>query len=224
MLVDQKNLTRKQRQAQHKNSPNMRKLKFTLVKIIVVVSISLGFSACQPLIYDFTVTPFTAGAQDSIFIKYKVRGDATLVLHDDVLSGADSAKHLKEFTLVVRNHGKEISRKIQVVIINKGASDRIVFTTALHGNSIVAKGVKDTLRWGKEFVVNTVTNTSGRALDIRHAGKSLQLKNKQSPSAALAGSPVNGDWEFVSVLTAAEQADHSLLPDRLGITITVTHR
>jgi len=175
------------------------------------------------VIYKFNVEPLTIGLGDSIRTNWQVRGEATLLIHDRRIPDADTNVRLRELTLVVQKNGKEVSQKVQVTVLPNGATDRIVFRTALHGDTLVAAGYNNALRWGDAFVIRTTKNTSGRQLEIRHAGKVLHCDDGNPPDTTFSSTPVKGEWEFRSLLSPAEKSNHQLAPERLAIQITVQH-
>ncbi|MVM35464.1 hypothetical protein GO755_35915 [Spirosoma sp. HMF4905] len=189
---------------------------------MVALSIS-QLQSCKPRIYSFTANPRTIGPNDSIQVNWKTRGMATLLIHDRPMPGPDTTSRLRELTLVVQKNGHEISKMIQVAVLPNGITDKIVFKTVLHGDTLIAAGVNNPLRWGDAFDIRTVQEGSGRSLTVLHAGHILHLEPSSEPNKALLGTPVKGNWEFRSLLTPAEKADHRLAPDRLSILITVQH-
>jgi hypothetical protein len=154
-----------------------------LFSVTVILLGSLLLVACRPVIYRFTVSPLTIGSDDSIRTDWQVRGEAILLIHDRKLTGADSNARLRELTLVVRKNGREISRKIQVAVLPNGITERIVFRTVLQGDTLVAEGTNNALRWGDDFVIRIVTDATDRPLDIRHNGITRHLEQGSPPAA-----------------------------------------
>jgi hypothetical protein len=63
-----------------------------------------------------------------------------------------------------------------------------------------------------------------RTIRVAHENKSTTLVPGAHNDTTLEGTTVKGYWEFRSLLTAEEKANHSLAPDRLSIQITVKHK
>jgi hypothetical protein len=180
----------------------------------------LLFGGCKPQIYEFTVTPLVIGPRDSIKVSWKAKGTASLMINDRLM-GKDTTYRI--ITLVVKRNGRELPRHGQVQVLNEGGKDIISFRTRFSGNTLVAAGTKDTARWGARFNVGTVSNASGRSLDVSHEGRTLHLGSGTDPSEAFSGTSVKGPWELRSSLTATERADSTKLPHSLSILITVKH-
>lgn len=180
--------------------------------------------SCQPKIYEFQATPLTVGANDSILLNWKVKGEPKLIVHDQKLTGADSGVVLREFTLVVQKKDKEIARKIQVRILPDEVKTLIVFKTKLNGDTLVAAGINSIERWGDAFVIKNISSISDRPIRVAHENRSTTLLPGGPHDTILEGTPVKGHWEFRSLLNANERANHSLAPDRLSIQITVKHK
>lgn len=174
---------------------------------------------CGPQIYAFRVDPRVIGLDDSIYVTWKVRGKPTLSIHDKHL-GADTTYRM--VTLTASSHGKEVYRDSIVTVFNTGDLNRIVFSTTLRGDTLVAKGIKNVSRWGDLFVVGSVSNPSARVLVVIHAGKSAA--NLQKVNDTFSGTPVSGIWEIRSLLTPAEKANLKLAPSNLSIQITLKHK
>jgi hypothetical protein len=187
-----------------------------------LVSVILLFlcGGCKPQIYEFTVRPLVIGPTDSIKVSWKAKGNASIMINDRFI-GKDTTYRV--ITLVVKRNGSESARHQEVQVLNKGGEDVISFRTKFSGNNLVASGIKSTLRWGNGFKVETVSNASGRSLDISHEGRTLHLEKGANASVVFAGTAVKGPWELRSAITAAERADSTNLPHSLSISITVKH-
>jgi hypothetical protein len=204
-------------------SLSLRKWR-TKTKVWLIIVSAAMFWSCQPKIYDFQAIPLTVGANDSIVLNWKVKGDPKLIVHDQKLTGADSGIVLREFTLVVQKKDKEIARKIQVRILPDEAKTRIVFKTKLNGDTLVAAGINNIERWGDAFVIKNISSALERTIRVAHENKVTTLVPGAHNDTRLEGTTVKGYWEFRSLLTADERANHSLAPDRLSIQITVKHK
>ncbi|MDB5060933.1 MAG: hypothetical protein JWP67_776 [Mucilaginibacter sp.] len=204
-------------------SLSLRKWRIQTRACLIIVLAAMLLS-CQPKIYEFQAIPLTIGANDSILLNWKVKGEPKLIVHDQKLTGADSGVVLREFTLVVQKKDKEIARKIQVRILPDEVKTQIVFKTKLNGDTLVAAGINSIERWGDAFVIKNISSTSERLIRVAHENRSTTLLPGARNDTALEGTTVKGHWEFRSLLTANEKANHSLAPDRLSIQITVKHK
>src|ERR1700690_519935 len=148
---------------------------------ILFLFISVLFYSCKPSIRSFTVKPLTITSLDSVEATWDVSGAPTLLIHENTMvpdsaRGIVIAKYL-ELTLVVRKGGKEAKRMIQVTMLPSESSNEIVFSNVLsaNGDTLIAKGEKNKLRWGDEFQIVSVASNSKRLLYVRHSGKNAVL-------------------------------------------------
>jgi hypothetical protein len=186
--------------------------------------------SCKPVINSFKVTTHDTTQvrrmtiDDTLKVNWDVKGKPTLLIHEAELP--DSGGKIIEMKLVVEKGGKEANRVVQVEVLPNNSSTTITFLTKLspNGDTLIAEDVKNPGVWGDRFEVFTVSNVSGRPLLVSHAGRNASLDVAGTPSNAFSGTPIEGKWIFRSVLTAAEKADHSSLPDRLTINTTITHK
>src|ERR1700750_305870 len=65
----------------------------------------LLLEGCHPHIYKFKVDPKTIGMNDPVMVSWKVKGAATLLIHDLSYPGSGTAK-LSALTLLITRHGK----------------------------------------------------------------------------------------------------------------------
>jgi hypothetical protein len=65
----------------------------------------LFLSSCGPKVYQFAVSPPTAGPDDSIKVRWHVKGTATLLIHDLNYPGSNDGP-LAAVTLIVTRHGR----------------------------------------------------------------------------------------------------------------------
>jgi hypothetical protein len=161
-------------------------------------------------------------ADDTLKINWDVKGTPTLLVHEAQLP--DSAGKILEMKLVVEKGGKEVNKVVQVEVLPKNSTTSIAFSTELRGDTLVAEDDKNPGVWGDRFEILSVSNASNRPLTVTHSNRTASLDKAGSPSNAFAGTPVEGRWSFKSMLTAAEKADHSLLPERLQINTIITYK
>jgi len=161
-------------------------------------------------------------ADDTLKVNWDVKGNPTLLVHETELP--DSAGKVLEMKLVVEKGGKEVNRVVQVEVVPKNSTTSITFGTELRGDTLIAEDDKNPGVWGDRFEILSVSNASNRPLTVTHAGRTASLDETGTPSNAFAGTPVEGRWSFKSLLTAAEKANHALLPERLQINTTITYK
>jgi hypothetical protein len=193
------------------------------INYFLFIFISIYVYSCGPQINSFTVEPLTISSKDSVKIKWDVSGEATLLFHEKI-NPDDSITIFREFTLVVQKGGKEVKRFIQVTVIPDESTTEIIFTTSLRGDTLVAEGEKNIARWGNLFQVLNVSSSSGRNLTVKHSGKTAELDKDGSQSNVLEGTPVEGHWEFRSLLTGSEKADLSSAPEFLSIKAIIQYK
>lgn len=72
----------------------------------------LTFTACNPKIYSFAVSPRSTGQNDPVSVKWKAKGNAFLLIHDINYPGSGTGK-LHDLTLLVTLHGKESAHNLR---------------------------------------------------------------------------------------------------------------
>jgi hypothetical protein len=196
----------------------MRKFRILVFILPVVLLFSYG---CKPVIYEFHVTPRVIGPDDSVRVTWKVSGSPTLSVQDQHI-GTDTI--YRKVTLTVRKAGKKTYRDSVVTVFYDGTINQVGFQTVLHSDTLIAAGMKNTARWGNDFVVSTVDNPYHRKISIIHSGKSVYLNALSKGETTLNGTPVSGNWEIRTLLTPAEKADPHIDPLKLSILITIKHK
>jgi hypothetical protein len=197
-------------------------------KFFFFVSIVFCLGSCKPVIKSFKVTTHDTTqvrrmtADDTLLVNWNVKGKPALLVHET--ESIDSGTRILEMKLVVEKGGKEINRVVQVEVLPKTSTTSITFATELRGDTLVAEDDKNPGVWGDRFEISSVSNASNRLLTVTHASRTASLDKTGTPSNAFAGTPVEGRWVFKSLLTPAEKADHSLLPERLQINSTITYK
>lgn len=181
----------------------------------------LIFCSCAPKI-NFTALPATITKGDSVLLNWKISGKPTLLFDQRKIAHApgDSLEIL-EFTLSVQKGKKVKYIKRQISVLPKESTDRVVLmTNNLHGDTLIASGIKDTLIWAG-FEIISVSSLSARPVIILHANIKFELKNPEIPSNVWEGTPYAGDWKIMSLLTEAEKENHSLIPGQLEIKVLI---
>ncbi len=183
-----------------------------------------GSAALPDLTLLFTragvTTPIVLHANSGIQLPFSSRDSLTILKQHD----SYSADILRYVALVAALRGKETDSVIQIEVRVDSATSQIAFAPIIVGDSLIAAGINDTIRWGSVFSILTVAAGSTRSLTVTHAGISRVLDPTQQSDTAFRGSPIGGAWAITSPLTADEKDDHSLIPRFLRITITIKHR
>jgi hypothetical protein len=212
----------------------MRKYKvsISLVYLISILFSSIVFCSCssEPAINSFRVTLNDTAevrrmtADDTLRVHWDVKGTPALLINETELP--DSAGRVLQLKLVVQNGGREANRIAQVEILPKSSATTITFATKLsaNGDTLIAEGNKNPGGWGNRFEILSVSNASDRALMVWHSGQVASLNKEGSASDAFAGSPVEGRWVFKSLLTPSEKRDHSALPERLQVNVSINYK
>jgi hypothetical protein len=169
---------------------------------------------------DGVTTPIVLRPNSGIQLALPARDSLTIQKQPD----ANAADILRYIALVATLRGKETDSVVQVEVRVDSATDQIAFTPSLVGDSLVASGINDTVRWGGVFSLLTVAAGSARSLTVSHGGVTEVLTPGQQPDTAFRGSPIAGAWSINSALTQDEKDDHSVIPRFLRITITIKHR
>ena len=199
------------------------KLCFILLLLII------GYSSCNPAIHTFKVEPLTTTSRDSVKINWKVSGKPTLLFHevdqkeDNPLKNGDVTAKYLEFILSVVKGKNEAHRMVQVAIVPDTSYTEIVFPTVLHGDTLIAAGNKNILRWGNSFKVLSLASQGNRDLLITHSDKTIKV-GSGSTTYAFEGTPLEGFWEFRSLLTIKEKEDMSTAPDRFRVKLVIKYK
>lgn len=167
-----------------------------------------------------TATPIILQTDSGIQLALPARDSLTIQKKPD----SNAADILRYIALVATLRGKEIDSVVQVEVRMDSATDHIAFAPVLVGDSLVAAGINDTVRWGSVFSILTIAAGSNRSLTVTHAGITRVLDPAERPDTAFRESPIQGEWSINSPLTPDEKDDHSLIPRFLRITITIKHR
>jgi hypothetical protein len=177
--------------------------------------------SCKPRIYSFRATPATSSGKDSIRLDWDVRGKPSVLFsRRSIAQPPNDSVQVLEFKLIVTKGKTDSFRTIQVPVFTDLARDRVVFPVdTLIRDTAVARGIKDTVRW-KGYGISQVRGMAGRQLVITHQGV-VDLLTDTIPSAAWSGKPYPGYWEIKAGLTDPEKKNHSIIPERLTLTITV---
>ena len=201
----------------------------------LVVS-SLFALACAPKVYSFAISPPNVCGDEFARVTWQARGESILSARvedprfdgpaeDDDADEADpTAPDRVVFLLVARGHGPDDQRHAELRRFPFQYRRIVEFPSTLEGNTLAACGRIDPTEWDSHFTISELASASDRALSAQHAGASVALEGNGSYSKALAGSPLAGDWKFVSELSPTEVADRSKLPTSLQISVTVVCR
>ena len=189
--------------------------------IITFVLFAWLLASCKPRIYSFRAAPATSTGRDSIRLDWEVRGKASVLFSRRVIAQPpNDSISILEFKLIVTKGNIDSFRTIQVPVVSDLGRDRVVFSVdTLVGDTAVARGIKDTVRW-KGYGIARVAGMAGRQLLITHEGVRALLIDT-IPSDAWLGKPYAGYWEIKTLLTEDEKKNHSSIPERLTLTIVV---
>lgn len=124
---------------------------------------------------------------------------------------------------LIAGKGEDRDRKdLQIAFLRPDAREPVKLdTNAMDGTDIVARGEKNLKLWKRGISIGTVSACDHRALVVSHAGKQAALAADGTPSPALEGTPLGGQWELRSALTATEQRVPSARPKRLALVATL---
>jgi len=130
---------------------------------------------------------------------------------------------LRYLTLVVSRNGQDSSRVVQIAVRPDSAADEIGFRPVIRGDSLVGEGINNPRRWGNDFDILSVADGSNRTMDVYHPPISKTIYAGEKPVITFKGTPVQGFWQFRTLMTAAEKNNHSLIPKLLKILVTLKH-
>jgi hypothetical protein len=163
---------------------------------------------------------FNLTAKDTLLLHLPAAGNLTI---RNAYAG-EFGERIRSFRLVASKYNKDSVRDRQVVYYPDSASDEIGYRVEVMGDSLVAEGPNNPQRWGDLFEIMTVSSPAGRDLRVSHAGISAVLHPGDVPSAAFAGTPVQGFWSLRSAETEAEKRNPGLIPHGFILHITIKHR
>jgi hypothetical protein len=193
-----------------------------LFKIVFILLLPL-ISSCGPKINSFAVSPLTMTTLDTLRVNWDVRGTPTLLIHFDNLAegnipqDSDSTIGMLELDLVAKSGDKEQFRRTYIEIVPALIKNTIVFTTEIKGDSLVAAGIKNPLRWAENFKILTVSSNVSRPITIRHSGHSASLNTLGAISEAFKNTTLQGEWQFTSPLTKEEKNSQRSNTEELSI-------
>ena len=157
------------------------------------------FYSCAAKISSFTATPATITKGDSVLLNWKIKGKPVLMFDQRKIahSNGDSIDIL-EFTLSVQKGDKVKYRKRQVSVLPEESSDRVVLITIeLHGDTLIAEGIKDTSLWSN-FEIVSVSSISKRTLFVIHDNRQAILESAGTSSDVWEGSKYSGFWRIMT--------------------------
>ncbi len=209
----------------------MRKVRPAFTPYLVIFATAFLSTSCGPQVQAFDVMPRALCPGQQARVTWRIRGTPTLLVRvaDPRLGSfndpADPSMSLVpdtlEFTIVAVKGGKEAVQHLDIQQYADAAGTEVVFPSTLVGDTIVAAGNKNPVRWAGQFVVRTLASASGRPLEVRHAGVIVQLNAAGTPTLAPAGTTVSGWWEIRSLLSQAERTDPASRPDRLRVNLVI---
>jgi hypothetical protein len=184
-------------------------------------------SACGPKIYFFQIRPCTTITKtDSVQFTWQVRGIPTLLHYQEDAEDPDIPKKEYAFYKLVAKRGKkEVAYPtLGLTILPETSVDYILINTIKRGDSAIAIAIRDTLVWGKRFILDSVASGSNRNMTVTHLGKTVVLKGNGAYSSSLKGLPNSGLWELGILLSPDEIKDSTRIPGRLMIKTIIIHQ
>jgi hypothetical protein len=191
---------------------------------LAIFCIVITATSCGPKIFYFKSDQYSVTANDSVRLTWSVRGVPTLLVYTDTADAGELKPEYRHYDLVVRKNAKEIMKSVLITVLQVKSMDDIVFSTIRKGDSVIASGIKDTVRWGTYFKLETIASASGRPLTVTHGGKTVLIDKNGNPSAAFCGIANSGPWVISSHLTDSEKKDTTTIPARLKIHTVIVHQ
>ena len=191
--------------------------------LFLAVIVSGVLTSCRPKIFSFTASPKTVSSKDSVILSWKVRGKPSMRFDQlRIANPPGDSLHLLQFSLVVEKGNKKPAHQTQSVTVLPGLSMQLmpVRIIAISGDSLVAKGITDTLLW-RNYFVYSVTGNENRPLVVTHNNITDLLPDSVTESFAWKQLPYSGEWEVKTQLTKPEKDDHSKIPDRIVLKVMI---
>jgi hypothetical protein len=197
------------------------------LKALSSATLACAICACGPKIVRFEAIPPVVCGQHPAVLRWDARGELAIAVSEEPRAPGDdgcasTGRNVLSIVLVARKGAEEQQRPVEVVQLHPDATEPVALrTTAVDGHDVLASGEKNLELWGSEVEIATLAACGHRAIEIRHAGKVIQLPSTGTASVALAGAPLGGQWEMRSPLTRDEFATPALRPKELKVVATL---
>ena len=129
------------------------------------------------------------------------------------------------FRLTATKRGKETFADREVTALAPTSERPLILPTTPDGATrLVARQTLPAEDWDDLARIDTVVNQSDRPLTVNHQGREVQLPTGVTPSDALRGTRVSGEWEIRAALLPGEEMGNpdSPPPDRLRLLVHIS--
>ncbi|HZZ76254.1 MAG TPA: hypothetical protein VFE04_10020 [Puia sp.] len=180
------------------------------------------FSACKPEIYSFSANPKIITDQDSVHLKWDIRGKPELSFHQRKIpySGGDSLQQLQFILVAVKGSSRTSSSVVELNVLPQLYRDVFFLpVNGRHGDTLVADGIRDSLY--NDFRIESMTSLNGRKIWVSHAGYQTMLYDSVTKSKTFRGVDYSGAWKFESMLTPDEKVNPKHIPEQFAIAVFI---
>lgn len=191
--------------------------------LFIAIAVTGLLASCSPKIFSFTAEPKTVSTKDSVILSWRARGKPTMRFDQKhIANPPGDSLNLLEFTLVVEKGSKDPAHKTQSVRLLPSLSLQFmpVRISSISGDSLIAKGITDTLLW-RDYFVYSVTGTQNRRLLVTHNSITSELTDSLTSSFAWKQTPFAGGWEIKTLLNKSEIEDRSQIPERFILKVMI---
>jgi hypothetical protein len=208
-----------------RNSPSLLCRLAKVGRYTFAVTLSQAFG-CGPAIRSFDISPRVVCERETAQIHWNVRGEPTMDVAlepqpDDSGTCPGWGHETLAYMLVATKGGKKAQRRIEVIQLRASGADPIaIATTSIDDGTVVATGEKNAALWTSRVRVETVAACQNRLIEVRHAGRTIELAADGTPAQGLSGTELPGTWELRSPMSRDEQKTPGLRPKELEILAT----
>lgn len=205
--------------------------KFNILWIIIFF---VYIAACKPEIETFKANPSRLCEGQTTTLSWESKGDTILnaspsivgtgAVHNTASAGFKPIKDTT-FKLTATRGGKNAYAEQDVLVFSNEKEKEIVIRTKPdgHGGLLAIETLKPEV-WDEMIRIKSISNLSGRSIQVTHEGKSITLSGDGTPSTELKGQKMSGTWGLRANLLSGEViGDPSQPPpDRLRMLITLS--
>lgn len=182
-----------------------------------LVLLCFGIS-CQPKVLSFTAQPSRIATGDSVHLKWKTRGKASMSFRQiKLLAPPDSVPAL-EFILTATRGSKVSAPMPREVVLDQQRDLLALDLSGDDGDSLLYTADKDTAF--QSYRMTSLSIIKGDPVAVLHEGHICVL-TAPGPDPCMQGLPYSGSWRVKIKKTAAEAANRHLIPGTYSLLVTI---
>jgi hypothetical protein len=204
----------------HKNNPvylSFRHSKLSMKGYWYLLLLCFGIS-CQPKVLSFTAQPSRIATGDSVHLKWKTRGEASMSFRQTkVLAPPDSVAAL-DFILTATRGSKVSAPMVRQVVLDQQRDLLALDLRGIEGDSLLYTADKDTAF--RSDRVGSLSIVKADPVAVLHEGHVCVL-TAPGPDPCMQGLPYSGSWSVKIKMTAAQAANRHLIPGTYSLLVTI---